>query len=202
MPNTFNLRCAALAVLGVLACAQPAFAGRQHRQITLPCVQGVTCPKPSPCPNADAAPTSGNLAKIEQATLCLVNRQRTAHHRSKLHLSHPLRSVARKYARQMVRQRFFDHVSPAGTTFVQRIEHSTYLHAVTGAWTLGENLAWGEGSLATPRQIVREWMHSPGHRRNILDPSFTDAGMGVALGVPVAGSLPGATYANEFGHKG
>ena len=200
MPNTFNLRCAALAALSALACAQPALAGSRTSQVTLPCVQGVTCPKPSPCPNADLTPASGNLAKIERATLCLVNRQRTAHHLAKLRANRPLRAVARKYARQMVAQNFFEHVSPAGVTFVQRIEHSSYLQNAAG-WALGENLAWGQGSLATPRAIVRAWMHSPGHRANILDRTYSDAGMGVALGTPVSGVARGATYANEFGHR-
>jgi len=200
MPHIINFRRVALAALAVMACAAPAAnAGFTPAQINVPCVTGVTC-QPKPCPNADLVPASGNLARVEQATLCLVNKQRTRHHLSKLHLSHPLRAVARKYARQMVAQHFFEHVSPAGTTFVQRIQHSTYLHNANG-WSLGENLAWGSGPLATPRKIVSAWMHSPGHRRNILDGSYSDAGMGVALGTPVSGT-PGATYANEFGHKG
>jgi uncharacterized protein YkwD len=46
-------------------------------------------------------------------------------------------------------------------------------------------------------------MHSPGHRRNILDPRFRDIGIGIALGAPVdaGASLPGATYATDFGAR-
>jgi uncharacterized protein YkwD len=36
--------------------------------------------------------------------------------------------------------------------------------------TVGENLAFGTGPLSTPREIVKDWMHSPGHRANILKP--------------------------------
>src|SRR3954468_1802128 len=165
MPYTNKLRRVAIAALAVFACAQPAAASHGHRQISLPCVQGVTCrPAAHVCANASALPAPGNLAKIERATLCLLNKQRTAHHLGRLHLSRSLRAVARKYARLMVRQTFFDHVSPSGSTFVQRIQRTAYLHDANG-WFLGENLAWGSGPLATPRQIVKAWMHSPEHRR-------------------------------------
>lgn len=41
----------------------------------------------------------------------------------------------------------------------------------------GENIAWGYTSEA----VVHEaWMDSPGHRRNIEDPRYTDLGVGLA----------------------
>ncbi len=36
--------------------------------------------------------------------------------------------------------------------------------------TVGENLAFGTGPFSTPREIVKDWMNSPGHRSNILKP--------------------------------
>lgn len=42
----------------------------------------------------------------------------------------------------------------------------------TDSW--GENVAVGQTS---PEQVVAEWMASPGHRRNILDPSFANMGV-------------------------
>ena len=35
---------------------------------------------------------------------------------------------------------------------------------------VGENLGFGTGPFSTPREIVKDWMHSPGHRANILRP--------------------------------
>jgi uncharacterized protein YkwD len=98
----------------------------------------------------------------------------------------------------MVRQRFFDHVSPGGSTMAQRIKRTNYLDGRRG-WSLGENLAWGSGSLATPAEIVDGWMHSAGHRRNILDAGFREIGIGIALGSPTGGA--GATYVNDFGSR-
>jgi uncharacterized protein YkwD len=104
----------------------------------------------------------------------------------------------------MVRRSFFDHVTPGGETLTERIREDT--RYLTGAlsWEIGENLAWGTGRLATPTQIVRGWMRSPGHRRNILHRGFREMGLGVALGAPTSASAASgaATYANQFGRRG
>jgi uncharacterized protein YkwD len=151
------------------------------------------------CPGANAQPTTANAATVRHATLCLLNRQRVRHGLPRLHEHRSLNHAARKYAGLMVRQGFFDHVSPGGSTMAQRIKRTSYLRGVHG-WSLGENLAWGSGSSATPAQIVNAWMKSPGHRRNILDRSFREIGIGIATGAPRRGA-PGATYVNEFGHR-
>ena len=46
----------------------------------------------------------------------------------------------------------------------------------------GENLAWGVGSRATARAIVRSWLASPGHRANLLRPSWERIGIGSRTG--------------------
>ena len=63
---------------------------------------------------------------------------------------------------------------------------------------IGENIGWGSGGYATPRQTVITWMNTRRHRRNILDRSFRDGGFGVVLGVPSRDG-PGATYVTTFG---
>jgi uncharacterized protein YkwD len=152
----------------------------------------------TPCKGANIAPTAKNAAAVRHATLCLLNRQRVRHGLHRLHAQRPLGSAATKYARLMVKKGFFAHVSPGGSTMVQRIERTSYLRGAHG-WWLGENLAWGSGASATPAKIVDAWMHSAGHRRNILDRRFRHIGIGVALGAPAHGA--GATYATEFGAK-
>jgi uncharacterized protein YkwD len=70
-------------------------------------------------------------------------------------------------------------------------------------WWVGENLAWGAGDRSAPRRIVAAWMHSPSHRANILDGRFTEVGIAVVSGAPVARrTAPAATYATEFGARG
>jgi uncharacterized protein YkwD len=153
----------------------------------------------SACRGAQLTPTTAHAVQIRRATLCLLNRERARHGLRRLRLHRSLSHAARKYARLMVAKRFFSHVSPAGSTMARRVKRTRYLRHTRG-WSLGENLAWGSGSAATPARIVNAWMRSAGHRRNILDRSFREIGIGLALGAPVGGS--GATYVNEFGRRG
>ena len=99
----------------------------------------------------------------------------------------------------MVRNRYFDHTSPTGETFLDRIRATGYL-LNTRSWSVAENIAWGQGSDATPRGIVRTWMNSPPHRHAILTASFQAAGVGVAPGNPRSGA-GGATYTTDFGSR-
>jgi len=40
---------------------------------------------------------------------------------------------------------------------------------------VGENIANGQRSVS---QVMLEWMNSPEHKKNILDPDFTEVGFG------------------------
>lgn len=42
-----------------------------------------------------------------------------------------------------------------------------------------ENVAYGQ---TTPQEVVRTWMNSPGHRRNILASNRSEIGVGLAYG--------------------
>jgi len=154
------------------------------------------------CVSADAMPGQAAVEDLRAATLCLMNAERTARGLGRLQSEPLLGRVAAGYARQMVRGQFFDHTSPAGSTMLARIKATSYLRDVT-SWSVGENLAWGTGALATPRAMVRAWMQSAEHRANLLDRHFADVGIGVAAGAPVAlepGEL-GGTYVTDFGRR-
>jgi uncharacterized protein YkwD len=161
--------------------------------LTLPAAAGAA----TACRGAHLDPSPANAATVRHATLCLLNRQRAAHGLPRLRQQHSLTRAAAKYAHLMVAQRFFDHVSPAGTTVAQRIKRTNYLNN-TRAWSIGENIAWGSRGAATPARIVTAWMHSAGHRANILTRQFRQIGIGSALGDP-SGDADGATYSTDFG---
>jgi len=155
------------------------------------------------CANADLMPDASNFAGVKKATLCLLNEERSARGLSRLTPNGQLGKAAQRYSASMVRQRFFDHVSPSGSTLDSRVRRGTsYLRGSVCSWSLGENIAWGAGDRATPRKIVRFWMNSSGHRRNILDRRFRHIGIGVATGAPddVQGQ-PAATYTTDFGSR-
>jgi len=154
------------------------------------------------CAGADAMPGQAAVEDLRVATLCLMNAERAARGLGRLQAEPLLGRVAASYARQMVRGQFFDHTSPAGSTMLARIRSTSYLRDVS-SWSVGENLAWGSGTLATPRAMVRAWMQSAEHRANLLDRHFADVGIGEAPGAPVAlepGEL-GGTYVTDFGRR-
>ena len=156
----------------------------------------------APCPGADLTPSSENVPQIRAATLCLLNRERTRRGLKRLTESPSLRKTAQRFSQTMVAQSFFDHVTPGGSTLLNRVKSSTaYLQNVS-SWALGENIAWGSGELSTPAQTMKGWMESAGHRHNILSRRFRHVGIGIALGAPVdAQGLPAATYTTDFGYR-
>ena len=156
----------------------------------------------SACTGADATPTARSITMARSATLCLLNQQRAAHGLGRLRAHRSLQGAAQRYAGAMVRGGFFSHVSPTGSTLEQRIRQGTRYLAHALRYEIGENIAWGEGAMGKPRAIVASWMASPGHRANILRPTFREIGIGITPGAPISGlSGPAATYANAFGTR-
>ncbi|MGH2838437.1 MAG: CAP domain-containing protein [Thermoleophilaceae bacterium] len=152
------------------------------------------------CHNKYAHPAQVSNATVKQTTLCLLNKRRHAHGRRALKPNQRLARAARRHARDMVRRNYFSHTAPGGVDFVDRIMRQDYVNPGEG-WFLGENLAWGSYQLATPKSIVRSWMHSPGHRANILNPRFREIGIGVVTGSPQSGTQNAATYSTSFGTR-
>jgi uncharacterized protein YkwD len=146
---------------------------------------------------ADYVPNAGNLAEVGQATLCLLNNERAAQRLRPVVEAPGLTQPSRAYSARMVAESFFAHESPDGGTLVDRLTGAGYI-APDGDWTVGENIAWGQGHLATPRNIVAAWMASPGHRKNVLTGEYTEIGLGVVTGTPGDASW-GATYTTDFG---
>src|SRR5688500_2954012 len=149
------------------------------------------------CGNADIVPDGSNVAQVGQATLCLLNAERAAHGLAPLSRAGDLDSPSNAFSARMVAEGFFAHVSPEGGTLTDRLVAAGYIER-DGDWTVGENIAWGQGPLSTPRSITAAWMNSPGHRANILNSSYDEVGIGVVLGTP-GDTDWGATYTTDFG---
>ena len=141
-----------------------------------------------------------DAATLEQATVCLLNVERGQRGLSSLRSNSRLALAADRHARDMVRRSYFSHTSLGGTSFSARIRRTGYLNSAS-SWSVGENIAWGSGALASPREIVKAWMNSPPHRHNILHRKFGEVGIGVARGVPVRANYDGATYTTDFGRR-
>lgn len=86
-----------------------------------------------------------------------------------------LMQLADFYACRLVEGDFFSHVDPYDASTVDSRAISFGYPFVK----IGENLAAGQ---KTVREVVADWMASPGHRANILDPAFTEIGVAVKVG--------------------
>lgn len=148
------------------------------------------------CPDALARPDRGGDPGVAIASvLCLHNAERAAAGLRPLAWNARLAAAADSHARDMVVRAYFAHVSPEGAGPAQRIAAAGY-----AASLVGENLAWGEGRLATPSVTVRGWMDSPGHRANLLRPDFREVGIALVRGDPTGRRRADVVvYATEFG---
>jgi uncharacterized protein YkwD len=153
------------------------------------------------CGQVDAQADEASESALASSTVCLLNRERTSRGLRSLRVNTRLSAAARRHTNDMVRRRYFAHDSSSDGTSVGRIRSTGYLSGVR-SWMVGENLAWGSGTRSTPRNIVDAWMHSAGHRRNILTPRFREIGIGVAARAPGPVSAAAATYTTTFGQRG
>ncbi len=100
----------------------------------------------------------------------LTNQERAKNGVPALKLDVELSKVARTKSADMKAKGYFDHNSPTyGSPFDMMKQFGiTYKSA-------GENIAMGQ---RTPEEVVNAWMNSEGHRKNILNASFTHLGVG------------------------
>jgi uncharacterized protein YkwD len=137
-----------------------------------------------------------DLRAAERATLCLLNAERREAGLRPLRRDPALRRAALLHSRDMVKRRYLEHRNPDGLEAHDRIVRAGY-RLRRGGFSTGENLATGTVGLDSPAVIVDGWMHSRGHRRNILRRGFEEIGIGI---VPRdTDGRDGATYTTTFG---
>ncbi len=126
-------------------------------------------------PSSSGCRTPNDAAAWAAEVLRLTNEARLAIGVDPVEWSAPLASQAEEYACEMIDLDFFAHVNPeTGSTLRDRADSFSYEY-----WAIGENLAGGQ---TTPAQVVREWLESPSHRENLLNPAYTELGVGVRIG--------------------
>ncbi|MFE9444532.1 CAP domain-containing protein [Streptomyces sp. NPDC006602] len=120
--------------------------------------------------------TPAELARTQADVVELTNRERARAGLPRLAVDPPLAAAAQAYSTDMAARAFYSHTSPEGTQPWDRA-------AAAGSTlrSIGENIACGQRS---PAEVVEGWMNSPGHRANILKPTFTRIGVGFAGGGP------------------
>jgi uncharacterized protein YkwD len=133
--------------------------------------QPTPTPKPTPAPTPTPTPTPGNNnLTFEQQVLQLTNQERAKNGLPPLKANTELNYTADKYAELMAQRNYFSHTGPDGSQPWDRAKAVGF-----EAQTMGENIAAGQ---KTPQEVVQAWMNSPGHRANILNPRYTQLGVG------------------------
>jgi uncharacterized protein YkwD len=84
-----------------------------------------------------------------------------------------LQRAALAHARDLAARGELDHVGQDGSTPAARVTRAGYRWRVTG-----ENIASGQ---PTAEIVVADWLRSPRHCANIMDPDFTELGVGHAV---------------------
>lgn len=110
------------------------------------------------------------VLSYEAEVVRLVNAIRRENGLGELSLNWELSRVARYKSQDMADNFYFSHTSPTYGSPFQMIRAFGLTYR-----TAGENIAYG---YSTPQAVVNSWMNSEGHRKNILNPSYTQIGVG------------------------
>lgn len=108
-----------------------------------------------------------------------MNRERAARGLGPLRVEPRLSLAAEDRVGDMMRKRYFDHVSPDGVQPFTWVRKRGYRYSI-----VGENLALGYRS---GQSVVTGWMNSPGHRENMLQRGFDEVGIAVVDASPMRG---------------
>jgi uncharacterized protein YkwD len=117
-----------------------------------------------------------------KAVLASVNAERASRGLRPLRLSSTLSAAAQNHACTMVATGRFSHTGPDGSSPKVRARRAGCRTRLTA-----ENIAMGYSSADRTMDL---WMHSSGHRRNILLPSVDMIGIGLAAPRPGQGGGP------------
>lgn len=132
-----------------------------------------------------------NQAFITQV-LRLTNQFRTQQGVAPLKLNDELSAAAQGHAKEMAQEDYFGHAGKDGSQAWDRAQAKGYSFSA-----IGENIAAGQ---KTPKAVVNAWKNSPGHRENLLNPTYKELGVGYFYQKNDTGSVNYNSYwAQVFG---
>jgi len=121
-----------------------------------------------------AAVAAVAASSLEQRAFELINRERARYGLPPLAWDGELCRMARLHSEKMARLNFFDHEGPDGDLPERARDNGI-------RWrSLAENIALNQGYDDPVQLAVDQWMHSAGHRDNILRRIFTHTAVGIA----------------------
>lgn len=126
------------------------------------------------------APAVAFASAIEEAVHVRINSARAEHGLAAVSFSTRLASIARAHSADMLTNDYFEHENLSGCSSSCRATNAGY------TWrAIGENIYMMSGYTQTAdeaaKRIVDGWMASEGHRANILNATYVEEGIGVAV---------------------
>ncbi len=115
----------------------------------------------------EPAKPADDFNEYRQQILDLVNAERAKAGLSAVKLLDDVTAAANIRAKEI--ETVFSHTRPDGTSCFTVLDKAGYR-------TMGENIAMGH---KTPEEVMKGWMNSEGHKKNILTKDFTGLGLGV-----------------------
>ena len=116
---------------------------------------------------------SAGQSSMTSQVVNLVNSERAAQGLTALQKDSRLAALAQQKAEDMAKNQYFSHTSPTYGSAFDMLKAAGYSYK-----TAGENIAMGQKSAAS---VMDGWMHSSGHRANILHTSNEKIGVGYAV---------------------
>jgi uncharacterized protein YkwD len=118
---------------------------------------------------------------LEPSVVQRINSIRNAHGLRSLTVAKRLTDAANRHARSMGASSYFRHELYTPQRDRAWTSFSTWIRWYWPGpgyrvWSAGENLAWGAPDISASRTVTN-WMNSPGHRANILNPLWRYIGV-------------------------
>ncbi len=126
---------------------------------------------------SDTAITPAAVRALEKDTFQLINTERALAGLSPLRWSDKIADVARLHSANMADYNFFSHKGLDGLMVDDRAAQLKM-----GAWrAIGENIAFMKGYENPVGVAVEKWLQSAGHKKNLLNPDWTETAIGLAV---------------------
>lgn len=125
---------------------------------------------------AERTTSVASADELELQLAAALNSLRARYGMRPLRYSPALAAAAEHHSRSMARHGFFGHDSADGSPFSVRIERFYRRPTDWRLYMVGENILRGRHALRA-HSVVRRWLGSPGHRRNLLG-SWREVGFG------------------------
>jgi uncharacterized protein YkwD len=131
-------------------------------------------------------PTEGDetvvLSADEAALLNDLNQERTSRGLNSLDIDPRLVLIAREHSEDMCRRNYFDHLAPEPGPVTPMDRYLASLGTRPDYAMVGENIYYRsltDGIIQSATEANDAFMHSPGHRANVLQPLYTKIGIGI-----------------------